>query len=112
MANSKQTKGSYRQIIVDTDPGANGYWCEPVQTNKEGADYLFFAMEDSGGDATVTIQFKQPGGAWTDLSHSETIEDGAAFVFDTGSAPLSWRIGVKDNNQGTGTVRAGLYWNR
>lgn len=112
MANSRTTVGSYSQIVVDTDPGAAGYWSEPVNTNAKSADYLFFVMEDSGGDATVTIQFKQPGGSWTDLSHDETIEDGAAFVIDTGSAPLAWRIGVKDNNQGTGTVRAGLYWNR
>jgi hypothetical protein len=112
MANSKTTAGSYRQVIVDTDPGADGYWCDPVNTNQEKANYLFAVIDDSGGDATVSIQRKQPDGAWVDLSTDETIENGSAFVIDTGAAPLSWRIGVKDSAQGTGTVRAGLYWNR
>lgn len=110
MANSKNSNGPKRQITIDTDPGAPGYYSDPVNTAKEKASFLFFAQE---GNATVVIQFKQPnGGSWTDLSHSETIEDGAAFVIDTGAAPLNWRIGIADNGQGTGTTIAGLYWNR
>lgn len=112
MANSKSKKGSYVQITVNTDPGASGYWSDAVNPNKEGASYLFVAVDDSGGDGTVTIQRKQIGGSWVDLVHDETISNGSAFVIDTGNAPLSWRIGVKDNNQGTGTILAGLYWNR
>jgi len=112
MANKKTTKGNYTQIVVDTDPGSAGYWSDAVNPTMNKADYLFAMVDDSGGDATVTIQRKQPGGDWVDHSHEETIEDGSAFVIDCGSAPMSWRIGVKDNNQGSGTVRAGLYWNR
>jgi hypothetical protein len=112
MANSVETKGSYTQIVVDSDPGASGFWSASVPTSNVKADYLFAVIDDSGGDGTVTIQRKQPGGSWVDLSHSETIENGTAFVIDTGSASMSWRIGVKDDNQGSGTIRAGLYWNR
>lgn len=108
MANSKDSKGAKSQITIDTDPGTDGYWSDPVNASAEKARFLLYAQE---GDATVTIQFKQPGGTWTDLSHSETVEDGAMFVLDTAAAPLSYRIGIKDNNQGTGTTIAGLYWN-
>lgn len=108
MANSKTTKSGYVQISVDTDPGESGYYSDPIQAKKEGARFVLYAQE---GDATVTIQFKQPNGTWTDLSHSETIEDGAMFVIDTAAASVSYRIGVKDNGQGTETTIAGLYWN-
>jgi len=81
MANSQLSGRHYEYASIDTAPGANGYWCNPVTVEKsKSVDALFFSRS-GGGSATPTIQFKLPhdGAAWQDYLNGDVMEQGFAW---------------------------------
>ena len=66
MANQKHQGESYEFITVDTAPGADGYWTNPVMARNKGQlDRLFLSARDEDesttASATVTLQYRYLG---------------------------------------------------
>jgi hypothetical protein len=110
MANSKSNGDRYAYATIDTAPGADGYWSDAVSMTNKNTKAIFFSQR-GGGSATVTIQFKCPTDTdWTDLSTTETIEDGVRFRVDDFGAGVKWRAGVKEDAYSSGDVTVGFDW--
>lgn len=115
MANAKSNSDRFRYAIIDTAPGAEGYWCDAISMQAVGAKSLFFSIR-GGGDSsvpTVTIQFKTPetGSDWEDYTTSETLEPGARFLIEDWGAGVKWRAGVKNGDfLGAEEIRVGFDW--
>jgi hypothetical protein len=111
MANQQLKGPRYKYASVDTAPGADGYWSEPVGLSQERAPALF-ANVAGGGSATVTMQYKLPysGSAWTDYTTDETLESGGRFRLDDMGGGVKWRMGVKNGDYTSGTVVVGFDW--
>ena len=118
MANSRQSLNFAEYITVDTAPGSDGYWTNPVSVKGKIPDMikdLFFSVrEESTGTsvATPTLQFKCSGDTyWTDYYN-----DGTDFVIgdrkriDDNGGNVLWRAGIKNGNFTSGKVRLGLDW--
>ena len=121
MANAKSTNRNYEYAVVDTAPGAAGYWTNIVNPRKSGISRLFFSIrntdiEDSSGAADaviiVTLQFKCSGDLdWQDFYYSS---DGFVIgdrveIGDIGPG-TQWRAGVKDQDFTSGSVKFGFDW--
>lgn len=111
MANSQNGNDRYSYAVVDTAPGADGYWCGIVSMNFKGVQELFWSRS-GGGVGTVTIQFLLPyeGATWQDLTTSENLVDGERFKLDGQGAGVKWRTGIKNAAYTSGTVIVGFDW--
>jgi hypothetical protein len=106
---------NYEQVVVDTDPGANGYFTLPisVQDLPEEYDELWFTVETITG-ATVHLQWARcttntcSGATWIDDGDGPYTAAANKVIHD---ATKSWRTGVKDNNQGT-TSTSTIMWRK
>lgn len=119
MANSRKrsstSNGRYEEASVDTDPGANGFGCNPVSVDShrglEHEEIWFYIKSITG--ATVTLQWKfktdsdwgDEDAAWTDYEDYTEVTKKVIHDDSTGY----WRAIVKDNNQGTSSV-FGISW--
>ena len=110
------SNGRYEEAFVDTDPGANGHGCLPVnipykqgQNAKEMRCYI-----KSITGATVTLQWKfKSDSDWGDVDADWTdYEDYTEVmrkIIRDKSEGVYWRMIVKDNNQGTDST-FGISW--
>jgi hypothetical protein len=91
----------YVKVIVDTDPGASGYFTSIV---RKATKIWVYVSEITG--ATVSLYFIPPGGTnWTKYSDYTS-----AQVIEISCHPdTQWKIGVDDNNQGT-TSTSTIAW--
>lgn len=117
MANSKQVKPYSNYITVDTNPGADGYWTDPigVRSNPDIVRVLYFSVREESTGISVavpTLQFKCEGDTnWTDYSNN-----GDAFVIgdrvriDDNGPRVLYRAGIKQNGFTSGKVRIGFDW--
>lgn len=122
MANSRKSGEYYEYAVVDTAPGAAGYWTNIVQPRKLSINKLFFSIrmtdkEDSSAasenaSATVTLQFKCVGDAdWTDYyNDGNDFEIGQREVIDAYAGGVSWRAGVYDKDYTSGSITFGFDW--
>ena len=120
MANLQTSQNGIEQITVDTAPGVDGYWTEPVlmrKGNDEDIRKLYFSVrEKTDGGASVvipTLQFKGINDlGWTDYNN----EEGTAFVIgdckvmDANALFVAWRAGVKYNEYTSGSINMGFAW--
>ena len=86
MANEKLNGTRHKYVSIDTAPGTDGEWSDPVSSVREEtvkAKNIYFTRY-GGGSATVTIQFKPAafGSPWTDYLTDETLDDGARLLLD------------------------------
>ena len=111
MANSKSNSDRYRYALIDTAPGADGYWSDTVSPSKVNASALFFSYRGTGY-ATVTLQFKtaETGSAWQDYETDCTLEQGRRYMIRDYATGVKWRAGVKVGNLISGSIRIGLDW--
>ena len=112
MANTQISDRHHEYASIDTAPGADGYWCNPVKVPKsQGAPGLMFSRR-GGGAGTATIQFKTPetGAAWQDYLTAEDLSDGARLRLDEFGTGVQWRAGVKQGDLSSGTIIIGFDW--
>ena len=111
MANSKLSGGNYRKAIIDTAPGADGYWTAGVSPRGKSTDRLFMSIAEEGDSdtftATVTLQFKAPGDSEWQVYATYT-EATREIIEDSGAT--QWRIGVDNGDYTSGTVSVTIDW--
>lgn len=120
MANEKSSGEYYEYATVDTDPGADGFFTNPVSPRGKKVSKLFFSIRETSPDSvtalstiTVVLQFKCAGDAeWQDYYN-----DGNAFVtgerkmIEDDAGGVMWRAGVKDADSSfDGSVTFGFDW--
>lgn len=114
MANAKANGERYSYAVIDTAPGADGYWCDAVSMSSKNTRSLFFSIrgDDESSTSTISIQYKTPesGSAWQDYSTDETLAPGARFILEDWGAGVKWRAGVKNGDFAGGEVRVGFDW--
>lgn len=104
--------GRYEEASVDTDPGTDGYGCNPVSIIYDiGQDVeeMRFYIKQIATSATITLQWKRSGDS-TYTDYDDYTEVTRKVIRDN-SAGMYWRAIVKDNNQGSsGTSIFGIDW--
>lgn len=118
MANSRISQIGKELVIIDSAPGADGYWTNPVSMRKRGdlsLEKMFFSVRNktsTPSTAVPTLQFKgSEESVWTDYNN-----DGNAFVvgdnklIENNAMDISWRAGVKSGNFAGGAVVLGFNW--
>lgn len=103
MANRKIEGVTYSGAVIDTAPGASGYWSNPVSSHEHHVGKLIFSISGIFA-ATVTLQFKDVFGTWTDY---DTYTDKARLLVEDYTV-TQWRAGVKNTNFTSGAVRVVL----
>lgn len=111
MANSRTSKPTYEKVVIDTAPGADGYWTNVVTPRGRGVDKLFLSVAETGDSSafmiTVTLQYRPPGDTeWQvyDTYTSATRE----IIEDNGSS--KWRAGVDNGDYTSGEGSITLDW--
>ena len=115
MANLRSTGPGKEYATVDTAPGADGYWTNPVSMRAKGVgNQLFFSIRDGGGSAawaaTLTLQFKCDGDDdWTPYNTYTNTDIPRQLIEGQGKGVL-WRLGVKSTHLTAGVVTFGFDW--
>lgn len=126
MANAKISGDNCEYAIVDTQPGASGYFTNEVQPRKDGklkglGGKIFFSIRESNLDdssdapasvITVTLQFKcNRDLEWQDYVSDLTIGIGARVAIEDCGTGVVWRAGVKEASDYTsGSLTFGFDW--
>ena len=118
MANSLSS-GEYKEYaVVDTAPGAGGYFTNPVYPRKNKINKFYFSIREfsedpsSGSVMTVVLQFQCAGdGEWTDYSNGGTafVIGDRVLIEDNGQA-VAWRAGVKQGGHTSGSLAFVFDW--
>ena len=118
MANSRSS-GEYKEYaVVDTAPGAGGYFTNVVSPRKDKISKLYFSIREfsedpsAGSVMTVNLQFQCAGdGAWTDYGNGGTafVIGDRVLIEDVGPA-VTWRAGVKQGGFTSGSLAFGFDW--
>lgn len=111
MANLRTSTDRREQASVDTNPGADGYGCNPVcpvrQPEGDKKDLMFY-VKSIAANATVTLQWKDlDDAAYTDYADYTTV--GRHRISEI-ALNTEWRAIIKNAAQGTGTTVFGLSW--
>lgn len=87
----------YEGVSVDTDPGASGFYSDPVTANW-GRDAKIWLEITAVNGTTFTLQYKAQGqSSYTDYGTYTAVGN-----YEISSNPSTvWRIGIADDNQGT-----------
>jgi hypothetical protein len=110
MANATLRGKYYEKVIVDTAPGASGYYTEEVPESVAigGDKRLTFSITAGVGD--VTLQFQGGGeSTWAD-------EDGSPYtavtskVIDAWTHDRLWRAICKQGDYSSGDLTFGFEW--
>ncbi len=117
MANSKASTEFTRYATVDSAPGADGYWTDPVSFDKRlHLEKVFFSIRETDPDAsaassiTVTLQFRCKGGLWQDYNTTTAFAAGDRKVIEDGAGGVDWRAGVKSGAFSSGSLTFGFDW--
>jgi hypothetical protein len=104
MANRKSNKTTHKAAIIDTAPGAGGYWTDPISAAEKKVPALMLAISGifSG---TVTLQFKDVFGTWT--NYPDTFTDTTKQIIED-ATETQWRAGVASGGYTSGAVRVAL----
>ena len=111
MANSNSV-GDYKEYVtVDTAPGADGFWTNPIGLRDRHISYMFFSIRGTGV-VTVTLQFKCEGDAdWTDFYNGgNAFNKGERNIIEGNAGNVLWRAGVKQGGLTSGSVIFGFDW--
>ena len=120
MANSRKSGEYYEYAVVDTAPGAAGYWTNEVVPSRK-INKLFFSVrmtdkDDSSAasdNATVevSLQFKCVGDVdWSNYYRSAAFNMGERITLDAYGGGVRWRAGVEDKDYTNGSVVFGFDW--
>lgn len=111
MANAVLEGKYYKKVIVDTAPGASGYYTAEVpESVVRGFDThrLQFSVTEGVGD--VTLQFKGAGESnWADEEGSPYTL-GTAKTIDATSHGRVWRAICKETKYTSGDLTFGFEW--
>jgi hypothetical protein len=101
MANRRISGNTYKGAIIDTAPGASGFWSDPVNASDHKVHVLILSI--SGIFAgTVRLQYRavdDPG--WTTY---ETYEDTAREIIED-HTNCEWRVGMASGGFTSGLAR-------
>ena len=97
-AGAGTTNASYEGVTVDTDPGANGFWSEPVAASwgRDGEIYLEITAVNG---TTFSLRYKAQGQSSYSIMPT-TYTTVGNYKIDSNPATL-WSVGIEDDNQGT-----------
>lgn len=108
MANRKTSGNTYKGAIIDTAPGASGYWTDAVKASdhRVGAMYLSLSGIWAG---TVYLQYRESGApGWTIYRAS----DGTALALTANTRQIiedytncEYRAGVLSGGYTSGAIR-------
>ena len=102
MANRKVSGNTYKGAVIDTAPGASGYFSDAVNASQHHVGKLYYSVVGIF-NATVTLQFKLKNDpTWTD--YGDPITDTDRQIIEDYS-DTEWRIGVKSTDYTSGSVR-------
>ena len=110
MANTVLEGKYYKKVIVDTAPGASGYFTAEVPESVAvgGDKRITFTVSEGAGD--VTLQYKGSGeSTWVD-------EDGSPYtavtakVIDAWTHGRKWRAICKQTAYASGDLTFGFEW--
>ena len=104
MANRRARGNTYEGVIIDTAPGAGGYYCTAVKAKDKKVHALI--MDISGIWAgTVTLQYRAKDNvAWAVY---DTYTASARNIVED-YTDCEWRIGVASGGYTSGTIRTRL----
>jgi len=104
MANRKSNDKNYKSVIINTAPGASGYYTDTVSSRDNRLGKMFMSIRGTFS-ATVTLQFKPVGDtSWTDY---DTFTETTRQVIED-YTDCQWRVGVASGDYTSGTVKAGI----
>lgn len=127
MANLKESNAYSSYATVDTAPGVDGFFTDPV-TPRRLHDELFFSIretekeaessgdEESSGsitDVTVILQFQCKGDdRWQSYNYNDgtDLAIGDRFKIEDTGAGVRWRAGVESGGYVSGAVTFGFDW--
>jgi len=121
MANSRDSAERREHVTIDTAPGADGYWTNPVNPYTKRSDRkagdVYFAIRETGElsaslVATMTLQWRQRGAnkvweAWQDYDTYTAVQ---RKIVDDYSAEVQWRAGIANGDFTSGQVTLGFNW--
>ena len=118
MANSRVSENGKELAIIDTAPGADGYWTNPVRMRKlrgQSLNKMFFSVRNKTSTpttATPTLQFKgTEEDVWTDYyNDGNDFSVGDNKLIENNALDISWRAGVKNGDYSGGAMVIGFNW--
>ena len=101
----------FEHALIDTAPGASGFWCQSVSMSRANASRLICSRR-GGGAGTVSIQYQtaETGATWQDYVGDLEVVDGNRLLIEDHAAGVKWRIGVKQGDYISGDIRVGIDW--
>jgi hypothetical protein len=87
------------EATIDTAPGDDGYWTDPIESTHKNRAYLSVWV-DMSDSSTVTIQKRTPEGSGWKTIKTYT-EDTYKYIFDD-EAGVDYRIGVDNGDLAAG----------
>jgi len=99
MANRKANGNTYKGVIIDTAPGASGYYTDSVTASEHRVGKLFLSFGNIG-TTTVTLQFKPAEEtSWRDYSTYTSDDDPRQIIEDYTNC--QYRAGVASGDYGS-----------
>ena len=102
MANRRISGTTYKGAIIDTVPGAGGYYTSSVKPSDHKVEAIFLQLSGIWA-GTVTLQFRDVLGTWT--NYDEYTEADLPHQRVDDFTNTEWRAGVGNGNLTSGTVR-------
>jgi hypothetical protein len=96
MANRKIKGNTYVGVYIDTAPGANGYYTDPVSASEHDVGKLFISFGNIGSN-TVTLQFKPAAeSSWRTYKEFTDDDDPRQIIEDY--TDCEYRIGIANGD--------------
>jgi len=93
--NSRTSDSFHEYATVNVDPGASGYYTNPISIRaikgNRQAEHVYFSIRGTGS-MTITLQFKCSGD--TDWTNYDTYSTVKRAIIEGGEAGTVWRAGV------------------
>lgn len=110
MANVVSSNVDYERVVVNTAPGAEGAFTNPVNQRTLKVSKLFLAVQGSG-EFTPVLQFKLKGDSdFTDFVDGSELVPGTLKEVAADAAGLIWRAGIKQGGFTSGEAIISITW--
>lgn len=113
MANVNTSGSGYEKVVIDTNPGTDGFFTNPVVQRKGAGkvvDKLFLLVQGTG-EFTPILQFKMKADTgWTDYVDGSELPIGTLKEVNANAGNLLWRAGIKQGWFTSGTAVISIIW--
>jgi len=102
MANRPIKDNTYRGVVIDTAPGANGYYSEAVNAVNKRVGQMVMSLAGIWA-GTVKLQYREDGNpGWT--TYEDFTDNTRQIIEDYTNC--EWRVGMASGGYTSGTLRA------